>query len=114
VLKQGKTTRSYEGDKLSLDCGNSLSVVRGPASIASDPSDAIVVNTPAALSFEVGASKLVISASGVELEALSISAKVNTSELSLTPATAAISGPETTVEASAVCQVRGMALLGLN
>ena len=114
VLKQGKTTRTYQDGKVLLDCSSMLTVVRGPASLTSDESDNVVIDTPGTISFEAGASKLVISASGVELTAPKIDIKVQGSSLALTPASCKLAGQNTTIEATAICQVRGMALLTLN
>ena len=114
ILKQGKTTRTYQDGKVTLDCSSMITVVRGPASLTTDETDNVVINTPGTISFEAGASKLVISASGVELTAPKIEIKVQGSSLALTPASCKLSGQNTTVEATAVCQLRGMALLALN
>jgi len=114
TLRQGKTVRTYQDGKLSLNCGDTLSMVRGPASITTDATDNVVVSTPGTLTLQAGASKIVISASGVELTAPKIDIKVAASSLALNPATATLSSTNTTIEASASCQVRGLALLTLN
>lgn len=114
VLNQGGTKLSYEADKVSLDAAGAISVKRGAATVDIDASGNITVKTSAAIALKVGGNKIVLSASGIEIEAMQLSAKAGPSELALTPASATLTSVNTTVEAMAVCSVKGTTLLGLN
>lgn len=114
VLNQGGTKLTYEADKVSLDAAGAISVKRGAASMEIDASGNVTVKTSAAISLEVGGNKIVLSPSGIEIEAMQLSAKAGPSELALTPASATLTSVNTTVEAKAICSVKGTTLLGLN
>jgi len=114
VLNQGGTKLTYEGDKVSLDAAGAINVKRGAATVDIDASGNITVSTTAAISLQVGGNKVVLSAAGIEIEALQLSAKAGPSELALTPASATLTSVNTTVEALAVCSVKGAMMLGLN
>jgi type VI secretion system secreted protein VgrG len=114
VLNQGATKLTYEGEKVALDAANNISVKLGGASIDVDTGVNIAVKTMGAITLEVGPNKLSISASGIELNGMQISAKAGPSELALTPATASLTSVNTTVEATAICAIRGTATVTLN
>jgi type VI secretion system secreted protein VgrG len=114
VLNQGATKLTYEGEKVALDAANNISVKLGGASIDVDTGGNIAVKTMGAITLEVGPNKLSISASGIELNGMQISAKAGPSELALTPATASLTSVNTTVEATAICAIRGTATVTLN
>ncbi len=115
VLNQAATKLTLEGGKVALDAAGAISVTRGPATIDIDDGGNIAFKTTGAISFEVGPNKITISMSGIELESpAGVSAKVAPSELALTPASASMKSVNTTVEASAVCSIKGTAMVGLN
>ncbi len=115
VLNQGGTKVTFEGNKVALDAAGPISVKRGPATIDIDGGGNMAFKTTGAITFEVGPNKVVISMSGIELESpTGVSAKVAPSELALTPASASLKSVNTTVEATALCAIKGTAMVGLN
>jgi type VI secretion system secreted protein VgrG len=114
VLNQGGTKLTFEGDKVALDAAGAISVKRGAASLDIDASGNISVKTSASISLEVGPNKIVLSQSGIEINATQLAAKAGPSELALTPASASLTSVNTTVEALATCFVKGTQLVSLN
>lgn len=114
VLNQGATKLTFEGETVALDAANSISVKRGPASIDIDAGGNIAVKTGSSITLEAGGSKLAISASGIELNGMQIAATAGSSALALTSASASLSSVNTTVEATAVCAIKGTASIALN
>ncbi len=113
-LTQNGTSLTFEGDKVALDAAGAISVKRGPATVDIDDGGNVVIATPAGISFECGGSKIILSPSGVEIEAMQISLTAGPSSVALTPASAEMKSVNTTVEATAVCAVKGTAMVALN
>ena len=113
-LTQGGTTMTFEGNAVTLDAAGPVTITRGPATVSIDAAGKISISTPVGISLECGPSSMTLSASGIELSAAKVAVTAATSALELSPASAKLSGTLTTVEATTICNVKGMAMLNLN
>jgi type VI secretion system secreted protein VgrG len=113
-LTQGATSLTFEGNAVTLDAAGPVTIKRGPATVSIDAAGKISISTPVGISLECGPSSMTLSASGIELSAAKVAVTAATSALELSPASAKLSSTITTVEATTICNVKGMAMLNLN
>jgi type VI secretion system secreted protein VgrG len=110
-LTQGGSMLTFEGDSVSLKTPGPFSVdVNGAATLTLDAQGNIALKANAALSLEVGANKIAISPSGIEISGMQVAVTAGPSSLELGPAGANLKGAMTTVEGQAVCAVKGLML----
>lgn len=114
VLNQGGTKLTFEGDSVALDAASNISVKQGGSSLDIDTGGNIALKSTGSITLEVGPNKLVISASGIELNGTQIALTAGPSELALTAASANLKSVNTAVEATAMCTIKGTTMLGLN
>jgi len=113
-LTQGATSLTFEGNAVTLDAAGPVTIKRGPATVSIDAAGKISISTPVGISLECGPSSMTLSPSGIEMSAAKVAMTAGPSVIELSPASAKLSGAMTTVEATAVCNVKGMAMLNLN
>ncbi|HMI86626.1 MAG TPA: type VI secretion system tip protein VgrG [Polyangiaceae bacterium] len=113
-LTQGATSLTFEGNAVTLDAAGPVTIKRGPATVSIDAAGKISISTPVGISLECGPSSMTLSPSGIELSAAKVAVSAAASSLELSPATAKLSSAVTTVEATTICNVKGMAMLNLN
>jgi type VI secretion system secreted protein VgrG len=107
LLKQGGTTMQFEGNKVDMNIAAPLTITRGAGSVTIDDSGAITLESASGIVFKCGGSAVEITPTGVSLSAMTILASAQTSELSLDPAMAKVSGVNVNVEATAMANVCG-------
>jgi type VI secretion system secreted protein VgrG len=110
-LTQGGSMLTLEGDNVSLKTPGPFSVdVNAAATLTLDGQGNIVLKGNAAISLEVGANKIAISPSGIEISGMQVAVTAGSSSLELGPAGANLKGVMTTVEAQTMCAVKGLTL----
>jgi type VI secretion system secreted protein VgrG len=113
-LTQGGTTLTFQSNQVALDAASSITVTRGPAKLTIDDSGQVTLSTPTGITLQCGPNTITMSPSGIEIKGPQIALKADPSSLELGPASAHLSGVMTTVEATAICSVKGTAMLNLN
>jgi type VI secretion system secreted protein VgrG len=107
LVTQGGTTMKFEGNKVDMDIAAPLTITRGAGSIAIDGSGAITMESATGIVIKCGGSTVEITPSGVSIAGMTVLASAQTSELSLDPAMAKVSGTNVNVEATAIANVTG-------
>ncbi|MDP9152488.1 MAG: type VI secretion system tip protein VgrG [Myxococcota bacterium] len=113
-LTQGGTTLTFQSNQVALDAAGAITVTRGPAKLTIDDSGQVKLSTPTGITFECGPNTITMSPSGIELKGPQIALNAGPSSLELGPASAKLAGAMTSVEATAICSVKGTAMLNLN
>lgn len=107
LLTQGGTTMKFEGDAVDMNIAAPLTITRGGGKVTIDQTGAITMESTVGIQLKSGGSTIEITPTGVSVSAMTVLATAQTSELSLDPAQAKLSGTNVNVAATAINNVTG-------